>query len=158
MSGHASSHQKEKVALAVRWVRYLSVGLIVAATIVPTSADAGDTAVTATISLIAYSVKVSAITSSGCKISWLTNGEATSQVFFDIVRHDMPDEYSWSTSCDANAISRHTVFLSELVPGRTYHFRVRSTIGDLTAVSDDSCFSTRNRGQNQGNRWKWWIR
>ena len=141
----------------MRWIRCLSAGLIVAAAIVPAAASAEDTAVTATIALIAYNVNVSAITPFGCKISWLTNGEATSQVFFDAVRHDVPGEYSRSTDLDGRAVFRHTVFLSELMSGRTYHFRVRSTMGDLTAVSDDSCFTTRSRGQSQGRRWKWWV-
>ena len=157
MSRHATGHEKEKVALAVRWIRYVSVGLMVAAAIVPASASAEDTAVTATIALIAYNVKVSAVTPSECKISWLTNGEATSQVFFDAVRHDTPDEYSRSTDLDGRAVFRHSVFLSGLMPGSTYHFRVGSTMSDLTAFSDDSCFTTRNRGQSQGKRWKWWL-
>lgn len=157
MSGHSAGHEKEKVALAVRWLRCLSVSFIVAAMIAPTSANAEDTDVTATIALIAYNVKVSTITPVGCKISWLTNGEATSQVFFDAARHDLPDDYGWSTSSDGDAVFRHMVFLSELVPGKTYHFRVGSTMGDLTAFSDDSCFTTRDRGQSQGKGWKWWI-
>ncbi len=157
MFGHFVGYEKEKSALAVKWIRYLSAGLIIAAAIFPTSANAEDTAVTATIALIAYNVKVSAVTPSGCKISWLTNGEATSQVFFDPVRHDMLDEYSSRTDLDSDADFRHMVFLSDLVPGSTYHFRVVSTTGDLTAISNDSCFTTRNRGRSQGKGWKWWM-
>jgi hypothetical protein len=157
MSRHTTCHEKEKVALAVRWIRCLSAGLIVAATIIPSSANAEDTKVTATIALIANRVKVSAITPSRCRISWVTNGEATSQVFFDVVEHEMPHEYSWSTVLDDGAVFRHSMFLSELMPGKTYHFRVKSTAGDLTAVSDDSCFTTKDHGQSRGKGWKWWI-
>jgi hypothetical protein len=124
------------------------------------SANAEDTPVTATIALIAYNVRVSAITQLGCKISWLTNGKATSQVLFDVVKHDLPDQYAWRISVEEDAVSRHAVFLSGLTPGRTYHFRVRSTVGDLTAVSDDSCFTTKDHRQNQGKRrkwWEWWV-
>ncbi len=53
----------------------------------------GSTDVTGTIPLTATDVAASGITQTTATIAWNTNGNATSQVFYDTVSHDIITDY-----------------------------------------------------------------
>ncbi len=156
MPRHIPGHQKKKGTLAVRLVGCL-LGVVVAAIgVVPRSAaveNVADTRVTATIPLRITKIKVSAVTPYRCKISWLTNAESSSQVFYDTVRHETWQFYPDATIVDAEMVLVHSMFLTGLNAGTVYHFRVRSVCEEMAATSEDLVFSTKNRGRSN----KWWM-
>jgi hypothetical protein len=66
-------------------------------------------------------VDSSDITVSGSTITWTTNEEATSQV-----EYGLTEEYGSSSILDANLVNSHSVVLTDLEAGETYHYRVIS--------------------------------
>ncbi|GBD33893.1 hypothetical protein HRbin34_00194 [bacterium HR34] len=65
------------------------------------------------------------------RITWETNLPSTSRVVYDILSHSQPEGgylygYRWSSAKDENLVLRHSVFISGLVDGVTYYFRVVS--------------------------------
>ena len=82
----------------------------------------------------------------GTTISWKTNGDATSQVFYDTASHDNTADYAYHTVEDTDLVSEHSVRLTGLSSGRTYHYRVRSATvingSDFIAISEDYTFRT----------------
>ena len=110
------------------------------------AANSGTTTVTGTVPLIAYDTQASGITDSAATISWRTNGNATSQVFYDTEPHGSVTEYEYDSPEDSNLVVQHSVGLSGLSPATTYHYRVKSvaTIGgvEFIAISPDYTFRT----------------
>jgi hypothetical protein len=113
------------------------------------AASSGATTVTGTVPLIAYDVQASGITDSAAIISWRTNGNATSRVFYDTRSHDSVTEYKYDTPEDTAPVLEHSVGLDGLRPATTYHYRIKSaaSIGgvDFTAISPDNTFTTLSR-------------
>ncbi len=156
MPRHIFGHQEKKGTLAVRLVGCLLAVVFVAAGVVPGSAtveNVADTRVTVTIPLRITNTKVSAVTPYRCKISWLTNAESSSQVAYDTAQHKLWEHYPSATLIDSEMTTVHSVFLTGLSAGTTYHFRVRSACEELAATSEDIAFTTKNRGQSN----KWWM-
>ncbi|MFC2045269.1 CARDB domain-containing protein [Chloroflexota bacterium] len=88
-------------------------------------------------------VSVSDIDYYDATISWNTNGQSTSQVFYDTQFHEDIIDYSYQTALDVTLVLDHIVELTGLPSGTTCHFRVRS-VGDVTVISDDYVFTTRS--------------
>jgi len=110
----------------------------------PVMAATGATGVTGTVLLVTYEVLVSDIGHFRATISWKTNDDATSQVFYDTKSHEAIADYAFHTSEDTTLVSEHSVTLTRLRPRTTYHFRVRSAIPgtEFVAISDDYSFTT----------------
>ena len=102
------------------------------------------TTITATVSLVAYEVSASNIGYYSATISWKTNGNATSQVFYDTVSHDNITGYAYHTTEAPSLVSEHSIALTGLSSSMTYHYRVRSVIPDteFIAISGDYTFTT----------------
>ncbi|AKG53244.1 hypothetical protein DGWBC_0565 [Dehalogenimonas sp. WBC-2] len=95
--------------------------------------------------LLITGVAVSNIGYSGAVISWQTNAAATSQVFYGTAAHADTADYTRQTTVDTSLVLSHSVSLTGLAPGTTYHFRVRSVFtgdGESIAVSLDYTFVT----------------
>jgi len=107
-------------------------------------AGGGDTTVSGTVPLVTSNVTASSIGYHSSTISWKTNGDATSQVFYDTEFHENTADYSDRTDEDSNLVSEHSVSLSSLSSSTTYHYRVRSAIPEteFIAISDDYTFRT----------------
>ncbi len=110
------------------------------------AANSGTTTVTGTVSLIAYDTQASGITNRAATISWQTNGNATSQVFYDTEPHESVTEYEYYSLEDTRPVLQHSVELNRLRPATTYYYRVKSvaTIGgvEFIAISPDYTFKT----------------
>ena len=99
---------------------------------------------TATVALTVSDISVSSIGYYSATISWKTNGDATSQVFYDTASHDNVTGYAHQTSESLSLVLVHSIGLTGLSSGTTYHYRVRSRIPetDFIAVSNDYTFTT----------------
>jgi len=79
------------------------------------------------------------ITGTGARITWTTDEPATSQVEYGLLALF----YGWSSPQDGTLTSSHSVTLSGLSAGTTYHYRVISAdAGKNEARSGDYTFST----------------
>jgi len=87
-------------------------------------ADSGSIKASFTVALSISDVSASNITTNSATISWKTNGNATSQVFYDTVSHDSIADYAHCTHKDTNLVSEHSVTLAGLPSETTYHYRV----------------------------------
>jgi outer membrane protein assembly factor BamB len=77
------------------------------------------------------------VTATSVTIQWLTNIPADS-----LVEYGMDTSYGTSAT-DGTMTTTHQVVLTDLVPGRIYHFRVQSASGSgKAAVSGDLTFTT----------------
>jgi phosphodiesterase/alkaline phosphatase D-like protein len=84
----------------------------------------------------------SAVTVSGAAITWTTNEPATSQVEYGLTA-----SYGSRTPWDSNRVNDHSVDLTGLEPGRTYHYRVISIdAANNRAVSEEYTFTTARSG------------
>ena len=97
-----------------------------------------------TVALSISDVSASNISYYNVTISWKTNGNATSQIFYDTTLHDNIADYAHYTDEDANLVSEHSLNLTGLSSSITYHYRVRSAIPEteFIAVSEDYSFTT----------------
>ncbi|GAH52197.1 unnamed protein product, partial [marine sediment metagenome] len=111
---------------------------------VQASEESGEVDISATVPLTISAVSAPSIGNYGATISWKTNGDATSQVFYDTVYHEDIDDYAHRTDEDTELVTQHSVRLTELSSGRTYHYRVRSAIGtEFEDISEeDDTFKT----------------
>lgn len=84
------------------------------------------------------SVSSGSITSSGATITWNTNEASTSQVEYGTTA-----SYGSSTTLNSSLVTSHSVNITSLSAGTTYHYRVRSIdeAGNLQ-VSSDNTFTT----------------
>jgi len=97
-------------------------------------------------------VNSSNITTSGATITWTTNEAATSQV-----EYGLTEEYGLTTPLDTNLMTGHSVDLTGLKAGKTYHYRVISKDApDNQAVSADNTFTTAARSGGMPV-WAWVI-
>ena len=114
--------------------------------VTPVVGATGSTEVSGTVPLVTYEVSVSNIGRFSATISWKTNGNATSQVFYDITFHEDIADYAYSTSKDTALVTEHSVYLTGLSPLTTYHYRVKSVAvvdsTEFTAISEDYTFTT----------------
>ncbi|APV44456.1 Purple acid Phosphatase, N-terminal domain [Dehalogenimonas formicexedens] len=112
----------------------------------------GGTDITGTIPLETSNINSSGLTASGAVITWETNGGATSQVYYDTSSHADINDYAHSTEIDLTLVSAHSVTLSGLTAGTTYHYRVKSEIPDtvFSTISDDGTFATSASGGGGG--------
>ncbi len=80
------------------------------------------------------SISTSAITDTSATITWTTDEPSTSQVEY------WPGSLS---NLDTTLVTSHSVTLTDLIPGTTYHYKTRSVdaAGNLT-VSDEHTFTT----------------
>jgi hypothetical protein len=80
----------------------------------------------------------SEITTSGATVTWTTNEAATSQV-----EYGLTEEYGSVSPLDASLVNSHSVDLTGLKAGKTYHYRVISKdAANNQAVSADATFKT----------------
>ncbi len=122
----------------------------------PVMAATGTTEVSGTVPLVTYDISGANIGYHSVTISWKTNGNATSQVFYDTVSHDSIVNYAHYTDEDTSLVSEHSIALTGLSSGTTYHFRVRSVVDGIEATSSDYTFTTRTPagpGPGPGSRY-----
>ena len=100
-----------------------------------------------TVALTISDVSASNIGYYSATISWKTNGDATSQVFYDTTSHDNIADYTYHTDNDTDLASEHSLNLAGLSVANTYHYRVKSvaTIDgvEFIATSENYTFRTR---------------
>jgi len=83
-------------------------------------------------------VRASNITFSSVTIAWTTNEPATSQVEYGLTA-----EYGSIAATDTGLVNNHSVELTGLKAGKTYHYRVVSRDASINqAVSADETFTT----------------
>ena len=105
-----------------------------------------------TVGLTISDVSASNIGYHDATISWKTNDDATSEVFYDTEFHEDAADYAYHTDEDATLVAQHSIRLTGLSSSTTYHCRVRSRIPgtDFTAISDDYQFATRASSPGPG--------
>ena len=103
------------------------------------------TTITGTIPLMIYNTQAANITDHTATISWTTNGNATSQVFYDTKFHANIADYAFHTPNDSTLVIAHSVKLTGLSPATTYHYRAKSVAvvngTEFTAISEDYTFT-----------------
>jgi hypothetical protein len=83
-------------------------------------------------------ISTSSITGTGAAITWITDKPATSQV-----EYGPTASYGAITTLDETLVTSHSVNLSGLTPGTTYHYRVKSKDASRNeAVSADQTITT----------------
>jgi len=141
----------------VSWVILLACLVLQA---VPVLAGNGSVTVTGTVPLGIYDVSESHVGFHGATISWKTNGDAISQVFYDNESHNNLDDYLYSTREGTNPVSEDKVRLNKLLSSTTYHYRIKAvTIIDGTefiTISDDYTFTTDPWFNSPSWWWKRW--
>ena len=105
------------------------------------------TVITGNVPLVTYDIACSNIGYHSATISWRTNGKATSQVFYNTQFHTDIADYAYHSEEDTTPIAEHSVSLTGLSSGTTYHFRVRSAMSDAEAISNDYTFTTRSHAE-----------
>ncbi len=134
--------------MKLRWdVLRLALGIMLFFMLaMPVIAENATLAGSFSVPLIITNVAASGIGTSYAGITWDTNGNATSQVFYDTQLHGDIADYAYSGVIDHTLVTRHSLQVSALSPSTTYHYRVKSaaTVGgtELVAISDDATFST----------------
>jgi hypothetical protein len=130
-----------RIALVVI-ISLLLVGFISSA--VQASGESGSVDLSTTTPLTISDISVSSIGYYSAIFSWKTNGNATSQVFYDTKFHEDIADYAYHLDEDLDLILNHSMTLTGLRSSTTYHFRVKSVIPDteFIAISDDYTFTT----------------
>jgi hypothetical protein len=107
----------------------------------------GTTVVTGTVALVIYDISISDITYQSAIISWKTNDNATSQVFYDTQVHSNIADYAYHTTEDIALVSAHSVTLSGLSEGTRYYYQMRSAIPgtEFIGISDAYSFVTSSK-------------
>ena len=134
--------------------RKLFAGIILAllvALVTPLPARAG-VICTVSVNLNISDVSAMKIKHNHATIYWRTDGEATSQVFYDTLSHDILADYTNHTTERKNLAKEHKVNLNKLSPFTTYYYRVRSTVGGAEFISAEYTFKT----LTSPGGWKWW--
>jgi len=90
------------------------------------------------------------ITKTGATITWTTNEAATSRV-----EYGLTEEYGSFTTLDTSLVTAHSVELTGLKAGKTYHYRVISgDASDNEALSGDNTFKTSSKSSGMPV-WAW---
>ncbi len=90
------------------------------------------------------SVSFSQVTASGATVSWTTDRSATSEVEYGI-----STAYGQSSGLNLSMQTSHSLALTDLTPGTTYHFRARSADEDGNVTfSEDYTFVTSAAGDS----------
>lgn len=83
-------------------------------------------------------VAVSNISGSSARLTWLTDEPGDSQVDYGLSVN-----YGQSSALSPSLVTNHTILLSGLLPGKTYHYRVKSRDASANlGVSGDFTFTT----------------
>jgi GH25 family lysozyme M1 (1,4-beta-N-acetylmuramidase) len=83
-------------------------------------------------------VAATGVVSSGATVTWATDDASTSRVDYGLT-----SSYGSSTTEDTNLVTGHSVPVTGLSAGTTYHYRVKSTNATgLTSYSGDYTFTT----------------
>ena len=138
-----------RISLAVI-LSLLLIGLI--CPLVNADEDNGSVDLSATTPLTISDVSASSIGYHGAAISWNTNGDASSRVFYDIESRASPEDYADSTTEETTPVNEHSVSLTGLSPSTTYHYMVKSATPDkkFIAISEDYTFRTLTPGGGGG--------
>ena len=124
----------------------LLAGIWLVTSALPVMADGDSVGITATMPLSVYSVSSSAIGATSATITWTTNGNASSQVFYDTVSHTNLTDYAFQTAIDNTLVLTHSQSLGSLNASTTYYFRVVSTAtvsgSAVQSVSNEGTFTT----------------
>ena len=99
-------------------------------------AMSGDMTFTTATYPVISGVGSSGLTATGATIGWTTDLASSTTVEYG------PTTAYGSTANNASPVLSHTIGLGSLTPGTTYHYRVASTIADLTTTSADFSFTT----------------
>lgn len=110
----------------------------------PVQANHPSVNATVTVALTISDVSASNIGYHSATISWETNGNVTSQVFYDIQFHADIVDYAYQSDENTTLVTEHSIRLTGLSSGTTYHFRVRSVADGIEAISSDYVFITRS--------------
>jgi hypothetical protein len=87
-------------------------------------------------------VAAGSITGVGATITWITDEPATSQVDYGLT-----DQYGQATALDTSLATSHSVSLTGLAAGSTYHYQVRSKDAlNHEGFSGDHTFTTSSAG------------
>ena len=78
----------------------------------PVMSASGITEISGTVPLVTYDISVSNIGYHRATISWKTNGNATSQVFYDTTGHGSIANYVHYTDEDTSLVSEHIITLT----------------------------------------------
>jgi hypothetical protein len=121
-----------------------SLAIIGLTLLVSTPVVADDLSPSATISLVTSEVSTNRIACHGATIEWETNGDATSQVFYDVYSHENTDDYAYSTTEDLTLLTEHSARILGLRERTAYYYRVKSTTTDpdSVAISEEYTFTT----------------
>ncbi|HKT31097.1 MAG TPA: LamG-like jellyroll fold domain-containing protein, partial [Gammaproteobacteria bacterium] len=98
-------------------------------------------------------VAAGSVSSSGATVTWTTDQPGTSQVVYGTTA-----AYGSSSAVNTNLVTAHTVVLTGLTAGTTYHYEVKSANSSGTlATSPDAVFTT-GSGSSGGlpNPLGWW--
>ena len=95
-------------------------------------------------------IEIHFVTEHTATITWSTNIPATTQLFYDTEYHGEPADYQYRTEEDTETTTEHSVTITGLSSGTSYHFRVRSATGSLAAVSADYTFKARAASSGGG--------
>jgi len=138
----------------MKWVILGCVVLLacVTALALPSLASASSTTTfSGTMPLVVSNVQALNITVSTANISWQTNGNSNSSVFYDTTSHSDISGYLYSAS-DSALVSNHNVQLTGLIASTTYYYRVESVamIGGtpFIAISGEYNFTTASSQAN----------
>jgi hypothetical protein len=122
----------------------LVLGLILALLLVmPALAESATLPGSFTVPLSISNLKISGIGVNTATITWETNGQATSQVYYDIRAYADITDYHYQKSDAITLVTQHKVVLGSLFSNTIYHCRLKSvTANAQTALSQDFSFTT----------------
>ena len=120
---------------------------------VPAEAQSGSTEVTGNLSYSIFNATAADITAAGATIKWQTNGDGTTQVFYDTVSHSASggtETYAYATTPNPGPASEHSQKLTGLTANTRYYYRVLSVSSiHGEAVSDEMTFTTSSEGSGK---------
>ncbi len=103
------------------------------------TSDSGDH----TFDTVALDLEIADVTVSGLGATWAVIGWTTTRPATSRVEYGLTDEYGQETAEDTLAVVEHSVVLTGLLNGTSYHFRAHSRDGyGADASSPDSTFTT----------------
>jgi hypothetical protein len=132
---------------------YAGIVLALLATLVTFAPLRADIVCTVSVALTVSNVSAVRISHNHATICWSTDGETTSQVFYDTVSHDIIGDYTYYTGERKSLVEKHKVTLNKLSSSTTYYYRVRSAAGGGEFVSDEYTFTTLPSPKT----WRGWL-